>query len=148
MPGVYGSRNSDTKVSAARPSDSRGRSGAGSRDRGSCTFHAIRHHAAAEQPASTQKPIRQEVASTSHASGVPVASSPIPPMLRTAPDIAANRSAAKCRAMNTVHTKKAGAQHPVQVDADSHEQLHGAEREMKVAGELAELLRRQMKFGL
>jgi hypothetical protein len=36
----------------------------------------------------------------------------------------------------------------VQVDADSHEQLHGTEREVKRAGERAELLRRQMKFGL
>jgi hypothetical protein len=36
----------------------------------------------------------------------------------------------------------------MQVDADADEELHGAERKMKGAGERAELLRRQVEFGL
>ncbi len=54
--------------------------------------------------------MRHELASTSQASGVPVASSPMPPRLITAPDTAAKRSGGKWCATNTVHTRKAGAQ--------------------------------------
>jgi hypothetical protein len=79
-------------------------------DRGSCTFHAISAHAATEQPASAQKPMRHDQVCTSHANGVPVASSPTPPMLSTVPDIAANRAGSKRRAMKTVHARNAGAQ--------------------------------------
>ena len=66
--------------------------------------------AATEQPASTQNPMRHDVASTSQASGVPVASRPTPPRLITAPESAVKRCTGKWRAMKTVQTRNAGAQ--------------------------------------
>ena len=54
--------------------------------------------------------MRQDVASISHASGVPVISMPMPPNPSVMPDTAAKRPGGKCRAMNTVQTRKAGAQ--------------------------------------
>src|SRR5574337_298486 len=109
MPTVHGRRSSAAKASTACAIDSRGASGARGSG-GSCTCHAISPQAATEQPASTKKPMRHDVASTSHASGVPVTSRPMPPTLRIRPETAAKRSGGKWRAMNTVHTRKAAAQ--------------------------------------
>lgn len=72
---------------------------------------------ASTQPsASAAKPQRQELASISQASGVAVASTPRLPMLITSPEVAVKRSAAKCRLMNSVHTRNAGAQ-PVPISS-------------------------------
>ena len=61
-------------------------------------------------PPSTQKPMRQDEASISQASGVPVSSMPMPPRPSVMPEMAAKRFAGMLRAMNTVQTRKAGAQ--------------------------------------
>ena len=60
--------------------------------------------------ASTPKPQRQWLTSISQASGVAVASTPRPAMLITSPETGVKRCGAKYLAMNTVHTRKAGAQ--------------------------------------
>ena len=82
----------------------------GAADAGSCTQRQIASHASAEAAASTTNPARHEYACTSQASGVPVTSMPMPPIASTSPETVAKRAAGKCRAMNTVHTRKAGAQ--------------------------------------
>jgi len=46
----------------------------------------------------------------SQANGVPVSTSPRPPMPMATPDIAAKRCAGKLLAMKSVHTTKAGEQ--------------------------------------
>ena len=60
-----------------------------------------------EQFVSRMLPAAQQA---SQASGVPVSSMPMPPRPSVRPEIAANRSAGKWRAINTVHDRKAGAQ--------------------------------------
>ena len=77
---------------------------------GSRTRQAIASQASTDSPASTPKPQRQLLRSISQASGVAVASTPRPLRLITRPEMAVKRSGAKCRPMNTVHTRKAGAQ--------------------------------------
>ncbi|MDT4862830.1 hypothetical protein FQZ97_975030 [compost metagenome] len=107
MPSVCGMANSAPNWRTASGIDS---FCCGTADAGSCTQRQIASQANADAKASTRKPARHEYACTSHASGVPVASMPRPPMASTMPDTVAKRAAGKCRAMNTVHTRKAGAQ--------------------------------------
>ena len=109
MPQVCGSVNSAPKPARAWPTDSFFFS-ASMGWAGSCTSAQISPQASTPQPPSTQKPMRHELASISQASGVPVSSRPMPPTLMARPEMAAKRCAGMCRAMNTVHTRKAGAQ--------------------------------------
>jgi hypothetical protein len=106
MPSVCGSVNSAPKPRSASAIEP-GRAAAWA---GSCTSRQISSQASTPSPASTQKPVRQELACTSQASGVPVNSMPTPPSAITRPETAAKRTGGKWRAMNTVQTRKAGAQ--------------------------------------
>ena len=108
MPSVWGSRNRAPKRRTATPQ--RSRSGAASARAGSCTRRQISSHASTDNTASSAKPLRQPQRSTSQASGVPVSSRPMPPMPRPTPDTNAKRELGKCREMNTVHARNAGAQ--------------------------------------
>ena len=78
--------------------------------RGARTSHHMAAHDTADAMASTPKPQRQWLTSISQASGVAVASTPRPLMLMISPEVAVKRCGAKYLAMNTVHTRKAGAQ--------------------------------------
>ena len=108
MPSVCGSRNSAPKRRTATPQ--RSRSGAAPATAGSCTRRQISSHASTDKPASSAKPLRQPQLSTSQASGVPVSSRPVPPMPRPMPETKAKRELGKCREMNTVQARNAGAQ--------------------------------------
>ena len=108
MPSVCGSMNSAPKRRTAVPQ--RSRAGAGPARAGSCTRRQIKSHASADSTASSTKPLRQPHCCTSQASGVPVSSRPSPPTPMPTPDRNAKREAGKCRAMNTVQARKAGAQ--------------------------------------
>ena len=60
--------------------------------------------------ASDQYPVRQEPCSTMKAKGVPVYRMPRLAKLMHRPDSVPKRALSKCRAMNTVQAKNAGAQ--------------------------------------
>ncbi len=77
---------------------------------GSCTRRQISSQASTDSAASNAKPPRQPQRSTSQASGVPVSSRPRPPTPMPMPDTNAKRELGKCREMNTVQARKAGAQ--------------------------------------
>ena len=66
--------------------------------------------ASADIAPNARKPARHDCCSMSQASGVPVSSRPAEPMPSAVPDTDAKRSPANWRAMNTVHTRNAGAQ--------------------------------------
>ena len=92
--------------------------------------------ASAEPAASTRKPVRQELTSTTQASGVPVSSMPRPPIPSTSPETDANCAAGNWRAMNTVHTRKAGAQPmPISACPSSTSAIAGRERRQQRAGD-------------
>ena len=116
IPSVCGSKNSAPNLANASRNDSLGKAltGCSASRAGSCTSRQISSHASAAITPSAAKPMRQEVASISQASGVPVISMPIPPRPRMMPEIAAKRPAGKCREINTVHTRNAGA-HPMPI---------------------------------
>ena len=105
---VCGSTNSAPKRRTAVLQCSR--SGAGPARSGSCTRRQISSQASADITASSTNPLRQPARCTSQASGVPVNSSPSPPTPMAMPDTKAKRALGKCRAMNTVQARNAGAQ--------------------------------------
>ena len=80
------------------------------------TSAKIASHDSTDIAPSTTKAVRHEVASISHASGVPVSSMPIVPSAIAVPDTAAKRCAGKRREMNTVQATKAGEQ-PIPISA-------------------------------
>ena len=113
MPHVCGMANSaaDSRRAAITVDRRPWRGLAGSRTKAKMTSQA-----SAEPAASTRNPVRQELTSTTQASGVPVSSMPRPPIPSTSPETDANCAAGNWRAMNTVHTRKAGAQ-PMPISA-------------------------------